>query len=374
MKKKRWFGALCLAMALVLMTGCTGKQDSGENTNEPAQEEQGEFTPLTVTDAMGRENTIDKQVEKVVCVGPGALRMYVYINGTEKLLGVEDIDKKPAVDKTYLTANPQLMELPSIGQGGPMNPPDIEKLVELGADVIFSTYAADAKEADEMQEKTGAKVFVLSNGKMTVFEEELYNSLKLIGDIMGKQERAEEVIGFMQAIHKDLSDRTKDVEPKTAYVGGIGFKGARGLLSTRAKFNLFQAVNVKGYVDDIGEKGPIMLDKEKMLEIDPEIIFFDLNGSEVAKKEYQEDPTFFDSLRAIKENKMYGMLSYNNYATNVDTAMLDAYYIGKIMYPEKFEDVEIAKQAESIYTTLLGKDVYPELMAAQDGYKEYSFK
>ncbi len=367
---KKFKTLLSLGLALVLMAGCS--KTSSETAETPV-EEPAAFEAITVTDAMGREVAIEKEVESVLCIGPGALRMYVYINGSEKLAGVEDIDKTLEVDKTYLTAHPEIMQLDTIGQGGPMNPPDLEKLVEVGADVIFTTYANSPEEANEMQEKTGSKVLVLSNGRMTVFEDELYNSLLMIGDVMNKKDRATELVDFMKNLQADLMERTKNVEPKMAYVGGIGFKGARGLLSTRSNFNLFQAVNVQGYVDDVKEKAPIMLDKEKLLELDPEIIFFDINGGGVAAKEYQEDPAFFDSLQAVKNNKVYGILSYNNYATNVDTAMLDAYYIGMTMYPDAFADVKLEEKAEEIYTLMLGTNVYAQLMEAQNGFKEYSF-
>lgn len=363
--------AMLLVMLMAIMGGCTSQEPLPDEDVIPYEEQ---FEASTIVDAMGREVSIDSKPERVVCIGPGALRLYVYVNGTENLVGVENIDKEMSVDKTYLAANPDLMNLDTVGQGGPMNSPDAELLTAMAPDVIFTTYANSKEAVDQLQEQTGSKVIALSLGKVGIFEEDIDTSLMNIGVVTANKKRAETLIDYMKNIQADLQNRTKDVEKKKAYVGGIGFKGAKGLLSTRTNFNLFQAVNVEGYLDDNKEKAPIMVDKEKLLEIDPEIIFFDINGAGVAKQEYQEDSAFFDSLKAVKENKVYGLLSYNNYATNIDTAMLDAYYIGKTMYPEKFEDLKLEDKAKEIYETLLGKNVYKELLETQDGFKEYSLK
>lgn len=401
MKTKKWgLAVLSIMLTAILLWGChsapaettsgvtTGVTTTSSpvaeateaTTSAPTTETTAEVTtaapvvyPVRVKDLMGREHTIESPVEKVVCIGPAALRMYIYVNGTDKIIGVEEIEYKAGVDRTYVTAYPELKNLPSIGQGGPKNPPNVEQLLEMEPDVIFSMYGMDAAAADELQEKVGKPVLVLSNGKNTLFEQELYDSLALIGAVMGKSERAEELNAMMKGIKEDLAKRTEGVEPRYAYIGGVGFRGAGGFFSTRSQFNLFEAVGVKGYIDEVEKKGPVTLDKEKLIEMDPEVIFIDLNGKAILDKEYAEDPGFFDRLKAVQDHKVYSILSYNNYATNVETAMIDAYYIGKVMYPERFEDVDPAVLAEEIYTKMLGKNVYPVLMEAQKGFQEFHF-
>ena len=52
---------------------------------------------------------------------------------------------------------------------------------------------------------------------------------------------------------------------------------------------------------------------------------------------------------------------FNYYVTNVDTAIADAYAAGKILYPEKFQDVDLPQKADEIYSFLVGKPVYAEM-------------
>ena len=47
---------------------------------------------VTVTDLLGREVTVPAEVEKVVAIGPGALRLYVYA-------GVLDYDRRSRRDR-----------------------------------------------------------------------------------------------------------------------------------------------------------------------------------------------------------------------------------------------------------------------------------
>jgi iron complex transport system substrate-binding protein len=100
----------------------------------------------------------------VVAIGPGALRLYVYAGDLDYLVGIEQMDASDATGKPYMLANPELAKLPVIGQGGPNNAPDPEKLLTVAPDVIFSTYATEAAAADELQAQTGIPVVVINYG------------------------------------------------------------------------------------------------------------------------------------------------------------------------------------------------------------------
>ena len=51
-------------------------------------------------------------------------------------------------------------------------------------------------------------------------------------------------------------------------------------------------------------------------------------------------------------------LPYNYYYTNIDIALCDAYYIGSIVYPDRFSDVDIVSRSNEVFDMLLGKDLY----------------
>ncbi len=253
-----------------------------------------------------------------------------------------------------------MADLPTIGQGGPNPVPHPEEIIKVNPDVIFATYV-DAQQADNLQQKTGVPVIVLSYGQLATFDnQEIFDSLKLAGKILGKEKRADEVVEFIQNAIADLNNRTKDVgkDKPTVYVGGIGYKGQHGIESTECNFPPFVVVNAKNVVDELNKPGHVFIDKEKLLEWNPDIIFIDENGLAMVKDDYSKNPDFYNSLKAFKDGKVYGILPFNYYTTNIGTALADAYYIGKVLYPDKFSDVNPEKKADEIFSFLVGKAVY----------------
>ncbi|HRW77363.1 MAG TPA: iron ABC transporter substrate-binding protein, partial [Candidatus Sabulitectum sp.] len=58
---------------------------------------------------------------------------------------------------------------------------------------------------------------------------------------------------------------------------------------------------------------------------------------------------------------------YNWYTWNCGSILADAYYIGKVLYPERFDDVNPAAKADEIYRFLVGAGVFPQLKESFGG-------
>jgi iron complex transport system substrate-binding protein len=151
-------------------------------------------------------------------------------------------------------------------------------------------------------------------------------------------------------------------------VGGIGFKGTHGIESTQGGFPPLDAIRAVNVADETGRKGSMMVEKEKILAWDPDIVFIDGGGLPLVKEDYGKDPGFYRSLRAVSEGRVFMYLPYNYYTTNVDTAVADAYFMGKVIFPEAFEDVDPVAKADEIYRFLLGKDLYDQMARDFGGF------
>ena len=151
-------------------------------------------------------------------------------------------------------------------------------------------------------------------------------------------------------------------------------KGTHGIESTQADFPPFAAINARNLVDETGLRGSLMIDKEQLLEWDPEFIFIDESGLPMVLEDYAENPALYDSLQAVKKGKLYGYLSYNYYATNVDTAIADAYFMGTVVYPDAFRDIEPVEKAGEIYRFLLGEDIYGAMSRDFGGFKKLALR
>jgi iron complex transport system substrate-binding protein len=146
-------------------------------------------------------------------------------------------------------------------------------------------------------------------------------------------------------------------------VGGIGYRGTHGIESTQRDYiplDWNHAVNVSQRVKaTIGSN--VMVDKEILLGLNPDVIFIDAAGLPLVREDYRRKPAFYQALTAIKGSCVYTLLPFNYYTTNIDTAMADAYAIGKTLYPDRFTDVDLAAKADEIYTFMVGQPVYAQM-------------
>ena len=352
---------ITLLASLITLTACTGSAGSGESQPDSTEKK-------LITDILGREVEIPGSVSKVAVTGVGALRLYAYSADLEKLAGVEAVEHEDAPGRPYTQINQELFRsLPAIGQGGPNGGNDPEKILAVSPDVIFTTY----ENPDELQSTLGIPVIAIGYGANGLFDEQVYQSLNIIGEVMGTQEKAETAVSYMQSCEKDLKERTENIETEgraQAYVGALGSKGAKGIESTRGGFVIFDSLNVDNVADETGKTGSLMIDKEQLLVWDPEFIFLDLDGLVHVKEDYRNNKEFYGSLSAFRDHKVYGQLPYNFLTTNIDTAMVNAYFTGKTLYPEAFADLDPEEKADEIYETLLGKPFYQQMKDTFGGF------
>jgi len=376
MKNRFWPVLLLLALIVSTLSACA---PAANPTLAADAQATATGQSLVVTDMLGRQVTLPHPAIRVVAIGPGALRLYVYAGNLEYVAGVEQMETGDVSGKPYMLANPDLAKLPIIGQGGPNNAPDPEKLLTVEPDVIISTYASDAAAADELQAKTGIPVIVVSYGGFgitSIFGEKVQNSLMLIGQVIGDTSKAEKAGAFIQQAREDLETRTKDIpdaDKPTVYVGGLGAKGTHGIESTQGQYALLDVIHAKNVVDETGKSGSVMIDKEKLLEWDPDFLFVDQGGYAAVLEDYQKNPAFYDALSAVKNGRVYSQMPYNYYSTNIDTAIADAYFLGKTIYPDAFAYVDPAQKADEIYQALLGKALYAQMAENFGGLRQLSF-
>jgi iron complex transport system substrate-binding protein len=323
----------------------------------------GAADPVTVTDLAGRTVKIAAPPERIVCLSSGTLRLLCFLQATDKVVGVEEFEKTRPTARPYIMAYPELKNLPSIGPGGPASinrEPDLEAVLKVKPDLIFISYMERAN-LDAFQAKVGIPVVALSSGRFASLDEKIYESLRVAGKIMGKADRAEEVINFIEGLRADLKKRTADApedSKPSVYAGAVGYKGVQGLESTEGSFLPLEWTGAKNLAKTISKTDHLFVDKEKILEWNPDVIFVDAGGLSVVTQDMEKNPKYYQGLKAFTSGKAYLLYPFNYYTTNAGTAILDAYAVGKILYPDRFTDVNLKETADRIYSFLLGKPLY----------------
>lgn len=319
-----------------------------------------------ITDAKGRQVQIPQSVESIVCVGAGALRYTCYMQGQGLVVGVEDYEKESGLSRLYSYVNFDLFkDLPPIGGNGD---PWVEEIISVSPQVIvMSSYAKF--DADELQNKTGIPVVVVG-GSDTILDDKAYETIRILGELYGNEDRAEKLTEYLHAVEADLARRTENIpdsDKPSAYVCGVSFKGNRGFEGTEANYGPFALINAKNLADQTGQELAFDVDLEQVLTWDPDYIFVDFNGMNLIRESYAANAGLYNSLTAVKEGRVYSQISFRSYASNLDTALADAYYAASILYPVEFADMDVEAKIGELFETLLGANPYNDLKDA--GYE-----
>jgi len=318
---------------------------------------------MQIIDVLNRTVRIPRNLSRIVAIGPGALRLVTYINATHLLAGVEQLELQSCVGRDYAMAFCELFsKLPVIGPGGPRNLPNPEMIMQVKPQLIvmYRGYASQYP-PERLEAEVGVPVLVIDYGAPGYLQIDFLNkALALLGKALGKEERARQLTEYINSIEQDLQNRVKNIQNKPLiYIGAISYAGAQPFTTSQARFAPLVLLNTSSIVDGLKpEGGYIQVDFEYLLEKQPDYIFIDENNLRVVLDDFSKNREQYCSLKAFREGRVYGVLPFNWYHTNIATALADAYFIGKVLYPEAFADVDPVQKANEIFEVFVGKPLY----------------
>ena len=354
------------------------------SSEEPAPVETAE---ITITDMIGREVSVTPgSYTRVVCIGAGALRMYSYIGDVGLLCGVEDIDntsldERPkmfdSVARPYMLAyGDRFTALPSCGVGGPQaQAAEAEKILSCEPDIVISEYE-DVEKEDALQEQLGVPVITLKAGSAGVFDENFFGTMRLLGVIFQNEEKAEALVSYIESERAEIESRTSGIaeEDKPAvYICGLGNWGTTNHLMTAQNYISFTVAHVKNVVTDLEAPGIQAIEEEKFVALgeDMDIIIMDAAAVKNIKPLYAENPDMFDICKAWQNGEVYLEMAYNAYYTNYEIALINTWFIAKIVYPEQFSDIDITAKMNEVTQVFYGMDLAEQISAAPSSFGGY---
>ena len=340
-----------------------------------------------VTDMIGREVTVTPgSYKSVVCIGAGALRMYSYIGDVKLLCGVEDIDNESLSERPKMfdsVARPYVLAfgddfktLPSCGVGGPnAQAAEAEKILSCKPDIVISEYE-DVDKENALEQALGVPVITLKTGANGVFDDNFIASLELLGKIFKEESKASNLISFVKKETEDLKARTKDIaddKKPSVYICGLGNWGTTDHLMTAQGYITFDILNIKNAVSGLEKNGIQKIEAEKFVSLgdSTDIMIIDAAAVKNIKPLFAENQSMFDHMKAWKNGEVYLQMAYNAYYTNFETALVNAWFIGKSVYPEKFSDVDIAAKTNEVTKAFLGKELSEKISSCPSSFGGY---
>ena len=361
-------GGLSLLLVINLWTA----RGSGENILQPIR------TP-TQWEQYREQGLVPTTVDRIFCSG-GTLRLAVYLDCADKVVAVDTNERRASERngmKAYLAAHPEFREMPVAGETSGRDNPELLLSLDNPPQLIIKADSGAGFDPAELTRRTGIPVLLVPMRDITSGRKEFDEALRLLGTALGKSERAEEVIAFFDREIAELKTRSdsamlSDAEKPLVYVGGVSYNGAHGFNSSEAGYPPFELVGAKSPVVEratdptLGNRHT-MLAKEIILEWNPNILFLDLGtltlGQSSGLVELQRDPSY-RTLTAVQQGRVFTLHPNTFYFVNHDAVLVNAWFVGKTLYPEQFADIDPKVKADEIFAFLVGTPVFDELNAA----------
>ncbi|RJS80779.1 hypothetical protein CW713_07210 [Methanophagales archaeon] len=331
----------------------------------------GKEKKLTLLDQVDRAVTVPRPIERIALVGMlNSLRTLVQLGAADKIVVtstvVRSIYDEPGKSKYFSPlhrAAPELEGLPRVDY----RDPSLEVILTLEPDVILS-YGAYSN-PDKIQDGTGIPTVCSSKstGGDLSFEQH-----RLIGTVVGKEERAEELISYVNEKLDELRDVTseipKDEKPKVYLAHRPGATGLNKGMCRYDPIEIAGGINVFGE-DCIGAS--VEVSKEQIIKWNPDIILMGSNPSKVHPLSIEDvlsDPVL-QTINAVKNKKVYYtkgcMIGWDP-----ATVTTEAFYFAKLFHPDEFEDLDVEEECNEILERFYGVDgLYTEMAEKCDFYR-----
>ena len=367
-KNRTLIFALILVVISSFVSGCT---DSSSTSQSIQTYEEQELATIEVRDMAGRTVEVPENVERVVAIGAGTLRQIAYLGAMDMVVGVESSEKD---DSDTINAVYKLIyidEMADLAEVGPSHGGDPELIAGAEPDVIFfGSSGGDVSDAEDYQTKTGIPVIYMDGGDLADGDREiLYETWQIYGKVLGKTDRANELQEYTEQVIADLNTRTEDIsdeEKPIAFPCGLSYRGGRGFLSTQYPFASFDFINAKHALEEGGvdnesiESYAFIVSQENLFSWNPDAIFVDLSNLDTVVSDVERNPSYKD-IKAFEENNVYGFLPVSSYSRNYENVLINSYFMGSVLYPDNFEDVDIDEKADEIYEMFLGEAAYDKV-------------
>lgn len=352
-------GALLLAVSLVSPAVFTS----------PAQ-------ARVVTDALNRTVEIPDTVERVICSGPGCLRLLTYLDGQDMVVGVDEIETRPRLDapRAYALAHPALRSLPLFGQHRGRDNPELILSLDPAPQVVIKTLSSIGVGHDDLANQTGLPVVAVDVGDLAGRRAAFDAALRIMGEVVGREARAEEVIAFIDGQIADLGERAarSAADPGGVFIGGIAFQGTQGFNATEPFYPPFEMLGLTNLARAGAPSNSrhSAVAREQIVAWDPAVLFLDLatvRGPDVGGlHELRSDPAY-RGLSAVAEGRVWGVLPSTFYHIEVGSILANAWFIGTVTRPDTFDDIDPVARAREIETFLVGAPVFEAFNEAYDG-------
>lgn len=340
--------ALLSALLIFSLVGC-GKTNP-ESNKATTTTSQSKY-PYTITDQAGRQISIDKQYTRVAMTSVRPIpAAYLAATGSiDELVGINPSSMTAAKSSMLAVLAPGILNLETGYVEG--NNTNVEELLKLKPDVAFCLN----KNTEEIAalEAVGIRAVGLeTNGTDAI---ELFSQwAKLIGDVMGKENKATAIIDRSRAVAKKVKEVASTIpeneKKKIMFLyadDGTTIKVAGSELYSQYWSETIGAVNAAADVSNVA-----VVNMEQIYKWDPDYIFItnftETQPEDIYNNKYPGQD--WSSLKAVKEKHVYKIpLGVYRWFTPTSDGALMLEWTAQKVYPKYFNYYNIETEIKDHY-------------------------
>lgn len=347
----KWIGkrVLCAALtACLCMTGAVGV--SAEETKETK----------IVTDAMDRQVEIPTEIHSLAILPMPWVSVVYALNGSGDIItGMQQVAKNSFETSMLKTLAPELEDTnTAFFADGEFN---FEELAKIDPDVMI-LFVSQSDFIENLEEVQIPSVTL----KYADSFDTLHKDFQILGDVLGKPERAQSFIDYQKKDLEYLESKASDVEAAdqvrvlqlynkdlTVYNSGVN----------NACYAYAGAENVG--VRDAGDASSLELNMEQILALDPEVILLSNFDDFVPEDFYNNtiDGQDWSNVTAVKEKRVYkipqGIYRWDGDAPATETTLF-AKWLAKVVHPDIFTEYDLKEDVKDFFTEFFDYELSEE--------------
>ena len=297
---------------------------------------------ITIVDSVGRNVTIDKPVRRIVVLTYPVAEAVKIVKAERGVCGISrDIRER----KTFF---PELSKLPSVGEA---SNPDIEKILQLNPNAVFTGRLLGI--SDGLEERLPAAIALVrwDMGRL----EMMTNNIKKLGYILDAEEEAEAFCNFyrnyIDGIVKARVAKIPDDEKKRVFIEH--FRDYYTFLKGSAGHEVCEAaggINIAAELPQMTERPIVEIDTEWLVGENPDVIVKTVSCKPGLCGYETDDPKELKKLReelmnrngwkvitAVTTGQVY-LIDHDLVGSTAN--FIGAIYMAKWFYPELFKDID----------------------------------
>lgn len=237
----------------------------------------------------------------------------------------------------------------------------VETIIASKTQVVFGPVGMMFDESAKEQ-LNAAGIAVVNVDKISNVKE-IQSSFKIIGEIFGGEsvKKAEEFNAYFDESIKFARDKTAAIEPKKRVLvlnfnaGNLSTVGASDIGAEYIQ--IAGGINLSSELNETDFKISKTINEEQVVAFDPDAI---VTYSAQGKEQIASNPAFKD-IKAVKEGRIF-IVPSGVYLWSVRSAEGALYplWLGKILYPKEFLDLNIERKTREFYEKFYGYELKDE--------------